>query len=376
MKILFSGGGSGGHFYPIIAVAEEINNIVKEKKLVKPSLYYLAPDPYNEKLLFENNIVFKKNPAGKLRRYFSILNFFDLFKTFYGIIKAIFRVFFIFPDVIFSKGGYASFPIVLAAKLFRIPLVIHESDSVPGRVNKWSGKFAKKIAVSFPEAGNYFPKDKVANTGNPVRSELYTLTPGSAHEFLKLEENIPVILVLGGSQGAETMNDLIIDSLPELLKRYQVIHQTGRKNFEQIKITSDLVLGDSKFKHRYRPVEYLETLSLRMAAGASSMIISRGGSTIFEIAIWKKPSIIIPLKGSSNDHQHKNAFSYARSNAAVVIEEGNLTPNILIAEVDRILGNPELIKSMIAGARKFAHKDSARIIAEVIVDIALEHEKK
>ena len=125
MKILFTGSNSGGHFYPVIAVAQEVNKIIKEKKLLAPRLYYMAPDPYNKRLLFENDIAFKKNPAGKMRRYFSILNFFDYFKTAFGIIKATIQVFFIFPDVIFSKGGYGSFPVVLAARLFKIPLVIH-----------------------------------------------------------------------------------------------------------------------------------------------------------------------------------------------------------------------------------------------------------
>src|SRR3989344_4523548 len=138
MKILFTGGGSGGHFYPIIAIAQEIKDVVKEERLLEPHLYYLSPDPYDKRMLFENNIIYRKSPAGKYRRYFSIKNFFDFFKTGWGIIKAVFQVFFIFPDVILSKGGYASFPTLLAARLFRIPLVIHESDSIPGKVNVWA----------------------------------------------------------------------------------------------------------------------------------------------------------------------------------------------------------------------------------------------
>lgn len=373
MKILFTGGGSGGHFYPIIAVAEEINKIVKERKLLQPKLYFLSPEPFDEKLLFENNIIFKKNPAGKLRRYFSIKNFFDIFKTGFGVIKATFQVFFIFPDVIFSKGSYASFPTVLASRLFRIPLIIHESDSTPGKVNKWAGKFATKVAVSFPEAGKFFPSDRVAETGNPIRKELYTVATEGAHEFLRLEKDVPVILILGGSQGSVLMNDLILEALPELVKKYQILHQTGIENFERVNSLAEVILTDDKNKGRYRPFEYLNTLALRMSAGASDLIISRGGSTIFEIALWEIPSIIIPIADSNDNHQHKNAFSYARTGAAIVIEESNLTSNILIAEIDRVIENPDQIEKMKKGAKEFAHPDAARKIAEEVIRLALKH---
>jgi len=376
MKILFTGGGTGGHFYPIIAVAQEVNKIIKEKRLIEPYMYFMAPDAYDKRMLFENNIIFKKSPAGKMRRYFSIKNFFDIFKTGWGVVKATFQVFFIFPDVIFSKGGHGSFPTVLAARLFRIPLVIHESDSVPGKVNRWAGKFATKIAVSFPEVAREFPKEKVAHTGNPVRRELFTLQSEGAAEFLKLEKNVPVVLILGGSQGSGKINDLIVQALPELVKDYQVLHQTGKGNLTEVEETSKVLLEGNELGRRYRAFEYLNTLALRMAAGASDLIISRGGSTIFEIALWGVPSIIIPLSSSAEDHQRKNAFSYARNEAAVVIEEGNLSPHILTAEVARILGDKELLKKMKVGAKSFAHPDAARQIAEVLVAIGIKHESE
>ena len=163
MKIVFTGGGTGGHFYPIIAVAEEINKIAKEEKLLEPELFYIAPDPYDKRALYENNITFKKSPAGKMRRYFSFWNFLDIFKTAFGVIKSTFQIFSIYPDVVFSKGGYASFPTVFASKILRIPVIIHESDAVPGRANLWAGKFARKVAVSYPEAVSYFEKEKMKN---------------------------------------------------------------------------------------------------------------------------------------------------------------------------------------------------------------------
>ena len=210
MKIVLTGGGTGGHFYPIIAVAQEINNIVSTEKLAGVEMFFVSTEAYNEGVLFDNNIVFKKVPAGKRRRYFSILNLIDIFKTLWGIIVAINVLFKIYPDVVFSKGGFASFPTLVAARILRIPVVIHESDTVPGRVNKWSGKFAMRIATGFPETLESYRKyaNKVAYTGNPVRKELQHPVPEGAHEFLKLDKNIPVILVRGlitGWQRASTM---------------------------------------------------------------------------------------------------------------------------------------------------------------------------
>lgn len=376
MKILFTGGGTGGHFYPIIAVAQEINMIAKEQKLLQPKLYYLAPKPFDQQMLYRNNITFRKSPAGKMRRYFSILNIFDSFKTTWGIIKAVVQVFFIYPDVIFSKGGYASFPTVVAAKIFRIPLVIHESDSIPGRVNKWSGKFARRIAVSYPEAVKYFPDKKVAHTGQPVRRELYTLATEGALEFLHLEEGIPVLLILGGSQGSQIINQTIISALPELVEKFQIIHQVGTKNFSTVKTTAGVELDGNENKKRYRPFDYLNDLALRMAAGAAEVVISRAGSMIYEIALWEKPSIIIPIPEEISHDQRSNAFTYAREGACTVIEEKNLTPHILAAEIIRIAENEDVQKEMREGAKKFAHPDAARQIAEAILAIALEHETR
>ncbi len=376
MKILFTGGGSGGHFYPIIAVAEEVNAIAREKKLLNPKLYFLSPKPFDPELLFKNNIIFRQSPAGKMRTYFSILNFFDLFKTIWGSIKTTFQIFFIYPDVIFCKGGYGSFPTVLASKLFKIPLVVHESDTVPGRVNAWAGKSAIKIAISFPETAEYFPEDKVAFTGVPIRRELHTIARHGAVEFLGLEDNVPVVLILGGSQGSEIINEIVVNALPTLIESFQVIHQVGKANIEKIKNTALVVLEGNTNSSRYRPFDYLNALALRMAAGASDIIVSRAGaSAIFEIALWGIPSIIIPIAESSGDHQRKNAFSYARSGAAVVIEEKNLSSSILASEIQRIVTSPEVQDKMKEGAKQFAHADAAEKIARVLVEIALKHEQ-
>lgn len=374
MKILFTGGGTGGHFYPIIAVAEALGDLVRERKLVEPDLIYAAPDPYDREMLYANNIRFVATSAGKLRRYFSIRNFFDFFKTAWGVFTSMLRIFFLYPDVVFGKGGYASFPTLLAAKLFRIPVVIHESDAEPGRVNRWAGKFAVKIAISYPEAASFFPKDKVAFTGNPVRKSALVPARDGALDFFKFSPELPVIFITGGSQGAQGLNDGIISALPQLIEKYQIIHQTGVQNLEECAGRAKVAMGDSIHADRYKPYGYLNDLEMRNAAGAAKLVISRGGSTIFEIASWGLPSIIVPLPGSAEDHQTKNAFSYARAGACSVIEQANLTPGLLLSEIGRIVGNEQVWHAMGNAARAFARADAAKTIAEALLDIALSHE--
>lgn len=376
MKILLTGGGTGGHFYPIIAIAEQINLLVKENHLLSPQLYYMSSEPYNEGLLYEKNIIFKPVTSGKIRTYFSILNFFDLFKIAWGAVTAVWKIYWLYPDVIFGKGGYASFPALFAGRILRIPVIIHESDTVPGRVNAWAGKFARRIALSYADGAKYFPAGKTAYTGNPIRKEIEDPLSVGAHEFLHLDKNIPTIFILGGSQGARLINDCVLDSLPELVKKFQIIHQVGRKNIKVIEETRDVILHNNIYKDRYKPFDYLNLLSLRMSAGASDIIVSRAGSTIFEIASWGKPSIIIPITNSNGDHQRQNAYAYARTGACSVIEEKNLTSHILVSEIERLVSDTQSKEKMGIAAKAFARKDSARLIAEEILSIALSNEKK
>lgn len=378
MKILFTGGGTGGHFYPIIAIAQAINEKVTEKKILPPKLYFMSPTKYNARALFDNEIEFIQVPAGKIRRYFSLLNFTDAFKTAYGVLIAIIKLYNLYPDIVVGKGGYTSFPALFAAKLLRIPVVIHESDSAPGKVNAWAAKFAERIAVSYPEAANAFPKQKekgiVAFTGNPIRKEIVQPLSNGAHEFLNLEENIPTIFIMGGSQGSQTINDAVIDSIGELVKNYQVIHQTGKNNITMVNETAGVILKDNPHSHRYHTFDYLNDLALRMSAGAADVVVSRAGSVIFEIAAWGVPSIIIPLSKEISHDQLKNAFSYARSGACTVIEDQNLSANILISEIDRIVNNQSIKDRMKQAAKDFSHVDAASKIAEVILEISLKHE--
>jgi UDP-N-acetylglucosamine--N-acetylmuramyl-(pentapeptide) pyrophosphoryl-undecaprenol N-acetylglucosamine transferase len=374
MKIVLTGGGTGGHFYPLIAVAQAINKLVEEQKLVEAKLYYFAPTPLNAQLLFENRVEFHQITAGKWRRYFSLRNFFDGFKTLAGILRALWQLYVIYPDVVFSKGGYASFPTLMACKILKLPVIIHESDSHPGRVSLWSAKFAVRVAVSYPEAAQYFPSDKTAITGNPIREELLHPIANGAHEFLKLDPQFPIIYVTGGSQGASILNETLLDILPQLLTKYQVIHQTGEGNHAEIEQRLQTVLANSELKQRYHLFANLDSSAQRMMAGVTSLVVSRAGSAIFEFANWGIPAIIIPIPESISHDQRSNAFTYARSGGAVVIEQINLTPSVLLSEINRLLGNPELLAKMKAGAKSFARPEAARNIAEEIVTLALAHE--
>lgn len=374
MKILFTGGGTGGHFYPIIAVAEAVNKIVKERKLLPPGLYYMADRAYDSRALFDNGITFVSMPAGKLRRYFSLLNVLDLFKTAIGIIKSLWKVFRIYPDVIFGKGGYASFPALVAGRIFKIPVVIHESDSVPGKVNLWAGKFAEDIAVSYPEASRYFPVGKTAYTGNPLRQEILKPDVAGAYEFLKLEKSIPTIFIMGGSQGSQIINESVLEVLPQLVERYQIIHQTGKANFSDVSKTAEVILAKSAHKDRYKPFDYLNDLGMKMSAGVATVVVSRAGSTIFEIAAWGLPSIIIPIGEEVSHDQTKNAFNYVRSGAAIVIEEVNLTPHIMLSEIDKLVNDPDRLAKMREATKTFARTDAADVIALKLLEIGLSHE--
>ncbi len=375
MKILLTGGKSGGHFYPLIAIAEEINRQIREEKLLPVELFFMSDSPYDAEALLENNITFIKIPSGKIRRYFSLKNIPDLFRTFFGIIFATKKLFNLYPDVIFSKGASASFPVLFAARLLKIPVMIHESDSVPGRTNTWSAKFAQRIAVSYPETVKYFNSKKVAYTGNPVRKAILQPTKSASKEFLNMAEDLPVIFILGGSLGSRLINEQILNILPQLVEKYYVVHQTGKLNIEEISKTASVVLADSHYKTRYRPYDYMDNLNMSMAAGAASIVISRAGSTIFEIANWGIPSIIIPITDSNGDHQRENAYNYARSGACTVIEEANLSANILLSEVERIMTNPKIAEKMSLGAKEFVKSDSAKIIAEEIIKIGIQHEE-
>lgn len=373
MRILFTGGGSGGHFFPIIAVIRELKKIAEDEKILDLSLYYMGPNDFSEKLLREEGVVCIKIESGKMRNYSSPANFFDIFKTAFAIIRGLWNIFLIMPDAVFSKGGYGALPAVAGAMFFRIPLIIHESDVVPGKVNTFSAGFARRIAIAFSSAAEFFPKDRTALVGIPIRKRILGGNTAEAKENLDVYSNLPVIGIMGASQGAQKINNAVMGIIKELTEEFEVVHQTGVNNFKDISGEASVILEFSH-KERYHPYGFLDESKMREFYIASDIIVSRAGaSSIFEIAAWAKPAILVPLRNAAQDHQRKNAYEYARAGAAIVIEEENLKPHVLRAEIKKVLGSQELIKKMKEAAQRFSRIDSAEVIAREILKLGISH---
>jgi UDP-N-acetylglucosamine--N-acetylmuramyl-(pentapeptide) pyrophosphoryl-undecaprenol N-acetylglucosamine transferase len=362
MKIVLTGGGTGGHIMPLVAVARKI----KEKEITAEFLF-IGPDGFLErKIMNAEGINIKRAMSGKARRYFSFLNFLDFFKIPLGIIQALWHLLWFMPDAIFSKGGYASIPVVIAGWAYRIPILIHESDAKPGISNSTLAKFADRVAVSYSQAEIYFPSEQVVFTGNPIRSEIVEGEVEKARSIFYLVESKKVIFVWGGSQGAGEINERVVKILPKLLKKYQVIHQTGEKNFEEVKKMAG-VLGIKPGREGYHPIPFIEK-ELKDIFAVSDLIISRAGSnSISEIAANGKPAIIIPIEKSANDHQRMNAYAVAKIGGCVVLEESNLGEYTLINRIDEIMDDENFRKKLSDNIKNFYNPDAADKIAEGII---------
>lgn len=375
MRIVLVGGGTGGHFYPLIAIAESIIARAKAEQIHLPELYYMGPTQYDAGSLFAYGITYVHCPAGKMRRYASLRNILDAFKTMYGIFVAIGKLYALYPDVIISKGSYTSIPIVIAGWLLRIPIVIHESDAHPGRANRLAKRFARYIAISYAETAAYFPSEKTALTGIPIRAELLLAPPQNPHDILEIQSDRPLIFIVGGSSGAVRINNLIIEALDELLPRYTVLHQVGEQNASVVKETSNALVKAREQLDHYHVRGFLDVASLHAGLCAAAVVISRAGSTsIHEIAVHKKPSILIPIPEDISHDQRTNAYTYARTGAATVIEERNLTPHLLVSEIERIMTTPNVRDEMQFAAGEFARTDAAEKISEILISIGHEHE--
>ncbi len=370
MRILFVGGGSGGHFYPLIATAEAIKATPQADSI---ELFYMGPRAYNRDVLMQNNINYLFCPAGKMRRYISLLNILDLFKIILGIFVALIQLFVYYPDVIFSKGSYTSVPILIAAWFYRIPVVIHESDALPGAANKLAARFAKHIAISYPEVAEYFPQDKVALTGIPIRRVLYT-SIAEPYSVLGIKPNLPVLFVTGGSSGAVRINDLILDSLDELLPEYQIVHQAGPQHEAIVRATAQSLITDQNLLDRYFVVGTLTAEQVTAAQTAATIVITRAGSTtLAEIALHQKPAIVIPIPEEVSHDQRTNAYAYARATGATVMEEANLNDSLLTAEIRRIMSDRAIYDAMVEGTKQFVYPSAAATIASALIDTGLRH---
>ena len=369
-KILFTGGGTAGHVFPIIAVVREIRKLG-----LNPEFYYIGPgDEFSSIFLPQESIKVKKIFAGKIRRclnWKSILqNIFDvLFKIPLGFIQSFFYVFFLAPDLVFSKGGYGSLSPVLSGWIFQIPIFLHESDATPGLCNRFLSKFASEIFVSFSVSQTeYFPPQKTISVGNPTRKELLEGSKERAKKLFNLIGGKPIVLILGGSQGAQKINDMLLAILPEFLANFELIHQTGEKNFEEVKAEAKVVISKDLEKY-YHPLPFLKEIELKDAYEISGLVVSRAGSgSIFELAACGKPSILIPLSTAAQNHQIKNAYAFARSGACVITEETNLTPRFFLEKLKRLLSQPDELQKMSAKAKEFSKPEAAKTIAEYILN--------
>ena len=369
MRVLFTGGGTAGHIFPIIAIVREIQEIYPELNL---RFFYLGPkDEFGQVLLSQEGIEPKPVLAGKIRRYLNwksfFQNLFDVFKIPLGILQAFFYIFFWAPDLIFSKGGFGSIPAVVAGWLLKVPIFLHESDINPGLANRFLSKLALEVFVSFPQTESLAPS-KMILVGNPIRKEILEGSKAKAQKLFKLSYQKPVILILGGSQGAQRINDKILEILPELLKNFEIIHQSGEKNFYQVKAESEIIIP-KELAPFYHLFPFLKDEELKHAYAACDLVVSRAGSgSIFEIAALGKPSILIPLPEAAQNHQIKNAYAYAQSGATIVLEEANFTPHFFLEKLKYLISQTEELKKMQKAAEKFSKPMAAKIIANYLIE--------
>ena len=371
MRILFTGGGTGGHIFPIIAVARQLRKIYSDNsKKNELEMFFLGSGGLSEEYLGNEGIKVETILFGKLRRYFSFKIFLDIIKIPFGFLKSLIYLYIWMPDVIFSKGGYDSFPVVFCGWLYRIPVLIHESDTIPGLANRLSSKFSKKIGISFSYAEKYFSDKKTALIGNPIRKKIVEKCIANNEEDkekirreYKINTQKPIILILGGSQGAEKINDLVLMTLPKLLEKYEIIHQCGIKNYRKVK--SNSIQSES-----YHLFPFIEEDQMSDLYSVANFIISRAGAgSICEIAICGKPSILIPLPKSAGDHQRQNALIYAQSGSGSILEQFNLTPHLFLNEIDKIMTNEKIYQEMARNAKNFSMPEATEKIAEELIEL-------
>ncbi len=366
-RIVLTGGLSGGHTFPLIAVAREVRSLTEGDV---DFLFLGSRGPFEESAMHSEGIRAKYLLTAKWRRYFSLLNYIDIFKFPIACLQALWHLLWFMPDVIFSKGGAASVPIAIAAWVYRIPILLHDSDAVAGRANRWVARFAKRIAIAYEHARQFFPSEKVMLTGNPVRGEILTGDASQAPTLFGFDLSKPIVVVMGGSLGARALNRIIIKMLPELLEQgVQVLHLVGQENTEEVIRLAEEV-GITAATTTYRPVAFLNATEMGVAYAAATLVISRAGAgSITELAATKKPTILVPLPTAANDEQRLNAYEVASTGGAIVIEEANVGEHLFTAKILELLNDEAKRQAMSAGIHRFYHPEAARLIAEGLISL-------
>ncbi|MBI2003249.1 MAG: UDP-N-acetylglucosamine--N-acetylmuramyl-(pentapeptide) pyrophosphoryl-undecaprenol N-acetylglucosamine transferase [Candidatus Wildermuthbacteria bacterium] len=370
-RVVCTGGGTGGHIIPLVAVVREIR-----KQNPDPAGFefvYIGPrDDFGGMILSQEGFVMHYISTGKLRRYWSARAFFqnmaDMFiRVPWGFLQSFVLLFRLAPDLIFSKGGHGALPVVLAGKILGIPIFLHESDAEPGLANRIAGRVALEVFVSFPRTKS-FSEHKTVLVGNPIRLEILEGNGEEARRIFQLQGGKPVLLLMGGSQGSQRLNDMLLNVLNEALSEFEIIHQTGEKNFEQAKKEAEVVVQKDRADF-YHPVAFMKETDLKHAYATCDLVVNRAGAgSVFEIAALGKPSILIPLAEAAQNHQIVNAYEYAQSGACIVLEEINLTPRFFLEKLRYLFSHGDVMEAMAKSAKAFAKPDAARLLASYIVE--------
>lgn len=350
--IVLTGGGTAGHVTPNIALIPAL-----QEKGYQIS-YIGSYDGIEKKLIEEMEIPYYGIASGKLRRYFDVKNFSDPFRVVKGLFQAKKLLKDLKPDVIFSKGGFVTVPVVMAAKSRKIPAIIHESDMTPGLANKLCIPSASKICCNFPETVDQLPAGKAVLTGTPIRRELMNGSKLEALRFLNFTASKPVLMVMGGSLGAASVNENIRKILPQLLKDFQIIHLCGKGKMD----------ASLEGTEGYAQFEYIKK-ELPDLFALADMIISRAGANaICEISALHKPNLLIPLSASaSRGDQILNARSFQRQGYSMVLEEEEITEETLLKAIQELYANRQ---TYIDAMAKSQHMDSISRIVELIDECA------
>lgn len=374
-KIVFAGGGTGGHIYPGIAVADEVRAIFEENNL-SVKIYWIGADRGMDQNLVEKNLVscggsideFIGIPCGKLRRYLSLKNFTDLFRIVSGYFKAKKVLKAINPDVVFSKGGFVSVPPCRAAKKLHIPFYTHECDFTPGLATRLNSKKATGVFVTYEETKNYFSdelKERCTVTGNPVRPVFYENTAKEGKSFLNVnpKSKKPILLVLGGSLGARQVNNLVIENLEWLKENFFVVHQTGKAFAEENAPIMNSYDAD------YKPYAFIYS-EMPSVIHASDVILSRAGAnSIWESSVAKKPMVLVPLCGSgTRGDQVDNARFFEKNGAAYVLAGEEATGANLKKALEELLDKKKRKEVAENSAKLSDGEKPARKIAQIIFE--------
>lgn len=364
MRILVSGGGTGGHIYPAIAFIKEVKKYHPDAEF----LYIGTEKGLEKSIVKRENIPFKSIKITGFKRKLSFENVKTIVRFIKGtaLSKKYIREF--KPDVVLGTGGYVCGPVVYAAAKQKIPTIIHEQNSVPGLTNKFLSKYVDKVALCFEEAGQYFPKEKIVLTGNPRASEVIGNDGKRGRQSVGLDPAKKAVLIVGGSRGAKPINDAFIEVLPQVSeKEYQVLYVTGDVHYENVlrevkKVGSPENVIIKPFIHNMPEV----------LAGIDLIVARAGATTLAEITALGIPSILIPSPYVTNNHQEKNARALGNNGAAIVILERDMSGTVLLQEIDKILLNEETLTQMKRASAQLgiptAAKNLLNVMEQVISD--------